>query len=219
MVLHHPLKIFILGPQGSGKGTQGELLSDRLQLPVLSMGQLLRDEVAQKSVIGQEMEEILRRGDLVPNQMAATVLHARLSKPDIEHGYILDGYPRDMNQYEVFTFDRPTHVFVLEIPLDVSLSRLAGRLTCNTCGKVSNISQGYAIGDMCSTCKTGHFIHRDDDTDEAIRRRLAIYHKETEEVIRALETQGLVHHVDGIGSVEEVDDRIITILNSSIPKK
>ena len=218
MVLHHPLKIFILGPQGSGKGTQAELLSARLQLPVFSMGQLLRDEVARKSIIGQEMEDIMRRGDLVPHDLAAQVLQARLSQPDTQQGYILDGYPRSMTQYEAFTFDRPTHVFVLEIPLEVSLSRLAGRLTCGSCGKVSNVSQGYTIGEQCPVCKIGQFIHRDDDTDEAIRRRLDIYHQETEEVIRALEAQGLVYHVNGIGSIEEVDDRIVTILNSSASK-
>ena len=199
-------KIIILGPQGSGKGTQAERLSKRLGVPALAMGQLCRDAVASQSEIGKQIDAVVKRGELISDQIAATLLAARLKYPDVEGGYVLDGYPRNMDQYAAFTFDTPSHVLVIEIPREESLKRLGGRLTCDPCGKVYASSGGYKIGDAC-VCG-GKLFQRNDDTPEAIGKRLDIYEHDTRPVIETFEARALARRIDGAGSVDEVGARI-----------
>jgi len=201
-------KILLMGPQGSGKGTQAEKLSVQLNIPAFGMGQLLRDEIASGSELGEKFDAILKRGELVSDEDAAQMLKRRLAKPDTQNGYILDGYPRNLSQFAAFDFDTPTHVLVIDVPREESLKRLGGRLTCRACGKVGALKDGIKPGDQC-TCG-GEWYQRDDDTPAAIERRLAIYEKDTSPVI---EKYGeLVRHVDGLGSVEEVFQRIIKVI-------
>ncbi len=203
-------KIIILGPQGSGKGTQAQRLSAQLGVPALAMGQLCRDAVAAGSEIGREIDAVLKRGELVSDQIAANLLRARLTEPDVAGGYVLDGYPRNISQYDAFTFDTPTHVLVIDIPREESLKRLGGRLTCDRCGKVEATRDGHRPDDACPC--GGKFFQRNDDTPEAIGKRLEIYENDTRPVIARYEELGLVHRVDGTGSIEEVVARIRTAL-------
>lgn len=203
-------KIILIGPQGSGKGTQAERLSKQLGLPSFAMGQLLRDEIAGGSEIAKKIDVILKRGDLVSDEDAAEVLQARLKQPDTGNGYVLDGYPRNPEQYAAFTFDVPTHVIVIEIPREESLKRLGGRLTCDRCGKVYAMADGAKIGDACEC--GGKLFQRNDDAPDAINRRLEIYENDTRPVIGEFEKKGLVHRVNGMGSVEEVEQRILEAL-------
>lgn len=203
-------KIILLGPQGSGKGTQAELLAQRLGIPAFGMGQLCREEVASGSALGREIDQILLAGNLVSDQTAAALLKKRLAQPDTKKGYILDGYPRNAAQAAAFTFDRPTHLVVIEVPRDESLKRLSGRLTCRMCSKVFRSSQGHKAGDACP-CE-GELFQRTDDTPAAISRRLEIYEQDTKPVIAVYEQQGIVRHVDGMGSIEEVRERIFQAL-------
>ena len=165
-------KILLMGPQGSGKGTQAEKLSAKLGIPSFAMGQLIRDEVSTGSETGKKLEAIINQGILVSDEDAAHLLKLRLQKPDTQNGYVLDGYPRNLLQFAAFDFDTPTHVVVIDIPRDESLKRLGGRLTCSVCGKVGSKSNGNNIGDACSC--GGKWIQRDDDKPEAINRRLEI---------------------------------------------
>ena len=203
-------KILLMGPQGCGKGTQAELLSDHLNIPAFGMGQLLRDEINSGSEIGLEAKAIVENGDLVPDDMAADVLKIRLARPDVEGGYILDGYPRNKEQFAVFTFDKPTHVVVIDIPKEESLKRLSGRLTCSSCGKIYAIRGGYKVGDKCE-CGSDLY-QRDDDKPEAIKRRLEIYTEDTQPVIEEYKKHGVLYKIDGMGSVEEIYQRIIGVL-------
>lgn len=204
-------KILLIGSQGSGKGTQAELLSKNLNIPPISMGQLLRDEIAKGSEFGIKFDAILHAGELVSDEDAAQVLQARLMQPDTKDGYILDGYPRNYSQFKAFDFDQPTHMLVLDIPKEESVRRLAGRLTCNKCAKVYRVSQGHYADDNC-VCG-GILFQRDDDTPEAIARRLQVYEEDTQPVIDEYEKQGIVKHIDGVGSIEEVSGRIGTVLD------
>lgn len=183
------------------------------------MGQLIRDEVATGSDYGRKLEEIINRGDLVSDMDAAGLLKLRLARPDTQQGYVLDGYPRNLSQYTAFDFDTPTHVIVIDVPREESLKRLGGRLTCRGCGKVAAMSglkagsgsagnDGVKPGDRCAC--GGEWFQRDDDTPAAIQRRLEIYEKDTSPII--LKYDGLVKHVDGLGSVEEVFERILKVL-------
>lgn len=203
-------KILLIGPQGSGKGTQAERLGKDLGIPTFAMGQLLRDEIAAKTDIGQQVEAIMKGGDLVSDEQAATVLKARLARPDTANGYLLDGYPRNLVQYAVFTFDTPTHVLVIDVPREESLLRLGGRLTCGVCGKVYAMRDGFSVGGSC-VCG-GQLIQRDDDTPLAINRRLDIYEQDTLPVIQKFKEKGLVSHVDGVGTPEEITRRLRSAL-------
>lgn len=204
------LKILLMGPQGSGKGTQAEQLQEKLRIKAISVGQLIRDEIATGSELGKKMHAKIVDGNLVSDQDAALLLKQRLEKPDIKDGYIVDGYPRDMAQYKVFDFDTPTHVIVINIPKHESLKRLGNRLTCDKTGKVYSKLEGFKEGDSCAS--GGKLFVRDDDTPEAIATRLKIYATETSRVIVEYEKKNLVQNVDGVGTIEEITDRILDIL-------
>ena len=179
-------KILILGPQGSGKGTQANLLSKKLSIPALSMGQLLRDIKASGTDFGNEIGAIIDRGDLVPDDIALEVLRLRLEHEDAQAGYILDGYPRNAAQNAVYkTFDAPTAMLVITVPREESLKRMHAR---------AKIEQ------------------RVDDTPEAINRRLDIYEHETRPIIDDYRAIGVVHDIDGVGTVEEIAQRINSAL-------
>ena len=210
---HKQHKILLMGPQGSGKGTQAELLSEELNIPAFGMGQLLRDEIATESDLGKKFREIVTRGDLVSDEDAAEMLKRRLEKPDTHNGYILDGYPRNPQQYAAFNFDTPTHVLVIEIPKDETMKRLGGRLTCDKCGKVDSMKNGANIGDACEC--GGEFIQRADDKPDAIERRLKIYDQDTNPIISEYEKQNIVFRINGVGGIEEVYDRLKNVLYGS----
>ncbi|MBU4315520.1 adenylate kinase [Patescibacteria group bacterium] len=180
-------KILILGPQGSGKGTQAQLLAEKLGLPALSMGQLLRDEVCSESILGQKIKDIIDQGELVSDDIALDVLKIRIQKQDAEDGYILDGYPRNLAQYQTFkNFDVPTALIVITVPKEETLKRLL---------------------------KRAEIEGRSDDNKETILKRLDIYHQDTEPIIEEYRKIGIVKEIDGIGTVEEVASRICQVLN------
>jgi adenylate kinase len=199
-------KIFLMGPQGSGKGTQAELLSRELGIPAFSMGQLIRDEFASGSELGKKLHDIITPGNLVSETDSALLLKQRLAKPDTTNGYILDGYPRTMAQYNAFDFDTPTHVIVIDIPRGESIRRLSDRLTCGGCGRVGSLKDRLKIGEKCDRCG-GEWQQRSDDTPGAIERRLELYEKETLPVLEKYAE--VAKYVDGVGSVEEVKERIM----------
>lgn len=176
-------KILILGPQGSGKGTQAEILSKKLDIPTLSMGQLLRDEIATGSELGKTIDKIIHgKGNLVPDDIALEVLKKRLKKENTSNGYILDGYPRNISQKKTYeTFDTPTDVLIINVPKDESLSRLL---------------------------KRAELEGRPDDTKDLILHRLDVYERETLPIIDEYKEQGIVRVADGIGSIEEIAKRI-----------
>jgi len=179
-------KIFILGPQGSGKGTQATLLSEKLSIPHLSMGQLLRDEVASGSELATEISSVTDSGNLVSDELALSVLKKRLEADDTKQGYILDGYPRNEAQYQVYKdYDEPTDVLVLTVPREESLKRMQ---------------------------KRAEVEKRIDDTPEAMRRRLEIYDQDTSPMLDHYRSSGTVREVDGVGTVEEIAVRMAEAL-------
>ncbi len=175
-------KILILGPQGSGKGTQAKILSQELGIPAFSMGDLCRAEIAEKTEIGQEIEHILAAGELISDEIALALMKKRVEQEDTKKGYIIDGYPRNDLQRALYEkYDRPTQVLVIVIPREETLKRIASR-----------------------ALKEG----RVDDTEEGIKKRLEVYERETLPIIEGYGAQGLVSFVNGMGTIEEVAERV-----------
>ncbi len=180
-------RILLLGPQGSGKGTQAQLLSAHLGIPALSMGQLCRDEVASGSELGKEIETIINDGRLVPDVVALQLLKRRLEQEDARGGYILDGYPRNDAQLKAYgELKAPTDVIVISVPREESMKRLQ---------------------------KRAELEGRADDTPELIARRLDIYESETLPVIDRYAQEGIVRMIDGVGSVDAIAAAIKASLN------
>jgi adenylate kinase len=201
--------VIILGPQGSGKGTQAEILAKKLNIPAISMGALLREAVASGSDLGQKIKGYLDGGELVPDETALGVIKNRLNQSDAINGWILDGFPRIMVQAELFLeFFNPTHVILLEISDEQSVERLSERVQCDRCRcgfQLKHVLPKNA--GRCDHC-SGNLIRRSDDVPEVIRQRLEIYHRETEPVVDKFAAMGILHRINGLGAVDEVAERV-----------
>lgn len=207
-------RIVILGPQGAGKGTQAGRLKHRLHIPHISTGDILRDHMARKTALGKKIEKVMNSGQMIPDHMTNAVMRDRLRQPDAHQGWIVDGYPRSIEQAKPFhLFGRPNIVIELHFRDKDAIRRLSGRRVC---------SQGhvYHVRHDPPKKKRGHCDHdglplkqRDDDTPTAIRKRLKIFHVRTEPVIAWYHSKGLVIEVDASKPIKVVYRQLITKLN------
>jgi adenylate kinase len=185
------MRLVLLGPPGSGKGTQASRLKDALQIPHISTGDLLRAEVAAGTALGLQAKEVMARGELVSDDILLGMLKARLGQPDAAKGFILDGYPRNLAQADALTklleeIGQPLDAVVqLDVATDLLVERIAGR--------------AKAEG-------------REDDNPESVRKRLQVYNDSTAPVIGFYDTRGTLARVDGVGTLDEVLGRITAAL-------
>ena len=201
-------RIALLGPPGAGKGTQAKRLSDKLNVPHLSTGDLLRAAVAAGTPLGKEADRAMREGLLVSDDLVLRVLQERIAEPDAKRGFILDGYPRNVPQAETLTqitsLDR---VVYFEIPEAVLVERISQRRSCPQCGSVYNLlSQPPKVPSRCDRDGT-ELVQRPDDTEEAVRMRFEVYRKQTQPLLEHYQRQGILRSVDAVGKVEEVESR------------
>lgn len=186
-------RLLIVGPQGSGKGTQGVRIAEALGVPVVSTGDVFRANVAGGTDLGVQVKEIIDAGQLVPDELTSAVVRDRLSKEDAADGFLLDGYPRNLPQVmhlDEFLGGREEKldaVIVLEVPREESIARLS---------------------------KRAHEQGRADDTEAVIAQRLAIYESETAPIIGVYATRGIVDEIDGTGTVDEITERILAALRA-----
>lgn len=211
-------RIVVLGPQGAGKGTQAGRLKHRLHIPHISAGDVLRDEIASGSALGKKIAVIINTGSMLPDQLTNTMMKKRLQEPDIKRGWIVDGYPRSMEQARPFQKSGEPNIVVYLHFLDrEAVRRLSGRRVCAK-GHI------YHILHDRPKKKRGHCDHdglplkqRDDDTPTAIRKRLRIYHQRTEPVIAWYRHHGLVAEVDASRSIPLVYRELIRKLKRHFP--
>lgn len=204
-------RILLMGPQGAGKGTVAAIIKEKLGLPHISMGDIFRDTVKSDSELGRKLKAIMEKGELVPLEITAEMLKQRLMQPDCQKGYLLDGYPRNIEQAEILdkiqTVDK---VILLEVPRQVSLDRLTTRRQCKKCNAVFNIKtlppKKEGICDFCG----GELYQRDDDKEEAIIKRLDIYEKETTPLIDRYKDK--VFRIDATMAIEKVADQLLAAL-------
>jgi adenylate kinase len=211
-------RLLILGRQGAGKGTQCVRLSRHYVVPHISTGDMLRAAVREGSALGAEAKRYMDRGELLPDDVMIGIVRERLAKDDTStRGYILDGFPRTVAQAEALaeiTAERPIHVVIdLDVPRDVVVQRLASRRTCQDCGTIYTATGRERLPWICDACG-GDVVQRADDTEEAIVRRLDLYETQTAPLIGYYESKGMLEVVDGVGSPEDVLDRLIKVIEA-----
>ncbi|HEX6178443.1 MAG TPA: adenylate kinase [Thermoanaerobaculia bacterium] len=213
------MKLIFIGPPGSGKGTQAKRLAGRFGIPHISTGDILREAVAEGTDLGKQADPIMKAGSLVPDDLMIGIIRERLAKPDAKKGFILDGFPRTIVQAEKLDTivsgngQKDLRVLRLLVPDEAIVKRIALRRTCSQCGAIYHLeSQPPAKADVCDKCG-GKLIARPDDTEEAVRKRLDSFHRQTAPVADYYKAKSVLREVDGIGPVDQVFERIEKTLN------
>lgn len=203
------LKIAMFGPQGSGKGTQAEMLAKKYNLPTLSTGEVFRKEIKNQTELGKLADNLINKGQLVPDEITNKIVQNELGTPKYQNGFILDGYPRNTNQLEFLEKNIGLDLAILlEIDDEEVQKRLASRRVCPKCGAIYNIlNKPPRQDEICDICGE-RLLTRDDDKPEFITRRLEIYHAETEPIINYYDKKGKLIKVNGVGSMEKVFENI-----------
>ena len=185
--------VVLLGPPGAGKGTYASYLSELLDLPHISTGDLVRDEIKAASELGRRVKEYSDRGLLVPDEIITDILKQRISKSECRKGFILDGFPRTVRQAELLDGIVPvTAVINIDVPDEVIIDRLSNRLICRNCGAIYNAKYLKPKRDMiCDKCG-GSLYRRKDDDPEVIKRRLEVYRRKTAPLIDYYDRRGLL---------------------------
>ena len=199
-----------MGPQGSGKGTVGSMLSKHLDIPLISVGHILR-ELPPEHPRKHEVEDYMERGELLPQELVVGLLKDETSKGLCKNGFIFDGWGRIMDDLRSYNpgFDK---VFLIKISPETSVKRLSSRRTCSDCGAIFNvISVPPKLEGVCDICG-GKLLQREDDNEDAVKRRLEIFNTETMEVIDYFRETGKLVEIDGEGSPEEVFSLVLEAL-------
>lgn len=215
------MRIVLLGPPGSGKGTQGDLVGDRYGFPKISSGDLLRDAVQKGTPLGRKAEAFMNRGELVSDDVVVDMIRERIARPDCRNGYILDGFPRTIAQAERLAgieHERNEIVLDIQVADQAIIQRLSQRRICSGCGAIFNLSAdaGREVA-KCRGCG-GRLVRRDDDDPEVVRRRLEVYHAQTKPLAEYYSRKGVYRRIAGEGTVEEVFERVIQELELRAPE-
>lgn len=207
------MNIIILGPQGSGKGTQASLLSAHFKLPHLDVGNLLREEILNASAVGKKIKQTMDKGELVPDDLVISIVKTRLKNPDCKKGFLLDGFPRTRYEAEALdSFAKIDRVVLLEIDDALAVKRLSNRLQCIKCGTIYGIDFPPKTKGLCDKCG-GKLVARSDDKPEFIKRRLEIYHKEILPLREYYEQKNLVLTFNGAEKIKPLVKKIIGALS------
>ena len=218
------MRIVLLGPPGSGKGTQSQRLMQHEHTPQISTGDLLRAAVASGSELGRKAKEAMEGGRLVEDALVLGMIRERLREPDVRGGFILDGFPRNLAQAQALerllkTLRQPLDAVVqLEVDNAELVRRISGRRTCADCGRVFNVSPSKAeLGrsESCSTTGVAHrLIQRPDDNEATVAERLRVYEEKTRPLIEFYRDRGLLRVIDAEGEVTEVTERLEQALHA-----
>ena len=199
------MKLVLLGPPGAGKGTQAEKLADKFDIPAISTGHIIRNAIAENTLVGQEAKGYISRGELVPDKTVVEIVQERLKEKDCENGYILDGFPRTISQAEIMEeIPIPVDLVIeLRVDEDVIVSRLSGRRVCNICGATYHVHDNPPQKEgMCDKCNTP-LVQRDDDVPDVIKKRIRVYSEQTEPLKAFYQSRGLLVSVEGQDKVED----------------
>ncbi|WP_055556108.1 adenylate kinase [Streptomyces sp. NBRC 110028] len=213
------MRIVLVGPPGAGKGTQAAYLAKNLSIPHISTGDLFRANISQGTPLGKQAQEYMRAGQLVPDEITVGMAEDRMGQPDASGGFLLDGFPRNLAQAEALdAFLRANEltldaVLDLEVPEDEVVKRIAGRRTCrNDSAHTFHVEYKKPEAEgVCDVCG-GELYQREDDSEETVRKRLEVYHRETEPIIDYYRAKGQVVTIPALGAVSEVTQRAMGAL-------
>jgi adenylate kinase len=212
------MRLILLGPPGAGKGTQAASIREQMGIPHVSTGDMLREAVAAGTTLGSRVKEILASGRLVSDEIVGDLVAERLDRPDAEGGFLLDGFPRTIRQAEILDGVLDARRTALDAVLKISLGddevvrRISGRRTCGSCGSLFHVEFSPPAKDgVCDSCGAD-LRQREDDREDVIRKRLAVYHEETAPLADYYSRRGLLREVDGTGTVESIQGRVMAAL-------
>jgi adenylate kinase len=212
------MNIILLGPPGAGKGTQAKILTKKYMIPQISTGEILRAAVKDQTPMGIKAKAFMDNGALVPDEVVVGIVEERLAKADCADGFILDGFPRTVAQANALKKMLVDHGRVIEHVISVGvdkeelLQRITGRRTCRGCGRGYHVSFDPPMTSaVCDECG-GELYQRDDDREDTMRTRLDVYEQQTSPLIVYYAKESLLRSISGTGSIEDIQQAIITIL-------
>ncbi len=215
------MRIVLLGGPGSGKGTQAKMLIDKLNVPQISTGDIFRAALKEGTPMGLKAKTYMDKGELVPDEVVIGVVEERLTKPDLDKGYMLDGFPRTLPQAEaldkilVKQGKGIDHAVLVDVPDDELIKRLSGRRTCKNseCGSMFHVMFNPPKKEgICDKCGS-ELYQRDDDKEATIRERLTVYNSQTAPLIDYYDGKGLLRRVKGVGPIKEIFAAIEKVLS------
>jgi len=209
------MRLIMLGPPGAGKGTQAQFLVDKYSIPQISTGDILRRSIADGTELGVIAKQCIEEGQLVPDDIMLGLVKERLAEADCDNGFILDGYPRNIDQAKALAALTDIDAVVnLSVDMGVLLSRLTSRRTCGECNAVYNmIARPPKTEGVCDACG-GQLFQRDDDTEETVQKRLVTYGKQTEPLIEYYRGLGLLRNIDASQGMEATHQAICQVLDT-----
>jgi len=212
------VRLILLGPPGAGKGTQASVLSGLLGVPHISTGDIFRRAIQEGTPLGKKVEAYLKSGGLVPDELTVEIVKERLSQPDCQRGFLLDGFPRTIPQAQALDAwleargEKLDAVINLQVSEEELMARLTGRRICPQCGATYHLKYDPPQRDeICDRCGSP-LIQREDDRPETVSKRLATYRQQTQPLINYYKERNLLKGVDGNGDIEEVTQSIIQML-------
>lgn len=212
------MKIIMLGAPGAGKGTQAKMIADKYGVPHISTGDIFRANIKNGTEFGMEAKKYMDQGLLVPDELTVKILLDRVAKDDCEKGYVLDGFPRNISQAEVLEEalanigDKIDFAIDVDVPDENIVRRMSGRRACLSCGATYHIEHvPPKMEGICDRCGK-ELVLRDDDKAETVKKRLNVYHEQTQPLIEFYEKKGVLKSVDGTVDMQDVFAAIVSIL-------
>lgn len=204
------MRLVLLGLPGAGKGTQGDRIAKKYGIPHISTGSIIRQAVASGSAMGLEANTYISKGNLIPDDVAIQIVYERISRPDCQKGWILDGFPRTVGQAQALDTRLAQDGLNVQIAFDIritqqeAIERIAKRRMCKQCGAVYHLEYYRAKGKgICDSCG-GDLYQREDDTEETARKRLTVHMRQSHPVVHYYAQNGILCSVDGLRSIKEV---------------
>ena len=206
--------IIIMGPQGSGKGTQADILSQKFNIPHISTGEIFRENINNQTELGKKISTIVKSGSLVPDEITNEITKKRLELPDCTNGFILDGFPRNLIQAEFLDKTKTINLVInVSINDEESVKRITQRRTCLKCQKIYHLVYNPPKNnEICDQCGE-KLIVREDDKEDAVKKRLAIYHEQTKPLIQYYKDKNIYQEIDGTPPIPEVTKAIAKIFS------
>jgi adenylate kinase len=212
------LNLILLGPPGAGKGTQAERLQEDFQVPFISTGDMLRANVKEESELGKQAQSYMKAGELVPDDLIVAMAGERLQEEDARDGFILDGFPRTLEQAKALDKQlsslgrRITAALLVDVPDDEVIRRLSGRRVCVKAGHNYHVEFDPPKHDNVCDQDGSRLIRRDDDDPEVVGNRLRVYHEQTEPLVEHYDDQGVMRRIDGTRDAADVHDHIRAVI-------